>query len=388
MGLILLYSFRNLLRRRLTTFFTVLGMALVIFVFSAVIMLTEGLRQTLVKTGDYDNVMVIRRSSQAELQSVIDRTQANLIETLDEIKIGSDGKRLVSKEVVTLISLNKKSTGKPSNVTIRGIDSNSFKIRQGIKIISGRLPTSGSNEIVVGKSIAKNFVDVELGKYIYFGGRSWLVVGVFSAGNTGFSSEVWCDVNQLMQAFRRMAYSSVIFKLSDSRLFNKVKKKIESDPRFTLEAKREVKYYEEQSEVMATFISYLGVSMTLIFSTGAILGAMITMYTAVANRENEIGTLKAIGFSKKQILYAFLSESILISLIGFFIGLFFSSFLQFYTISTLNWQTFSELAFTFSLTPKVIFYSLIFAISMGVSGGLLPALRASNKNIIEVLRTA
>lgn len=387
MGLILLYSFRNLLRRRLITFFTVLGMALVIFVFSAVTMLTEGLRKTLVKTGDYDNVMVIRRSSQAELQSVIDRNQASIIETLDEIKIGFEGRRLLSKEVVTLISLTKKSTGKPSNVTIRGVDENSFNIRKGLKLVSGRLPAPGSNEIMVGKSIAKNFVDVEIGKYINFGGRSWLVVGIFSAGNTGFSSEVWCDVNQIMQAFRRTAYSSIIFKLSDDKLFSKVKEKIESDPRLTLSAKREVKYYEEQSEVMATFISYLGISMTLIFSTGAILGAMITMYTAVANRENEIGTLRALGFSKKQILYAFLSESILISIIGLFIGLFFSSFLQFYTISTLNWQTFSELAFTFSLSPKVVFYSFLFAIFMGVSGGLLPAFRASRKNIIEVLRT-
>ncbi|MCX7991923.1 MAG: ABC transporter permease [Proteobacteria bacterium] len=387
MRLMLLYSLRNLFRRRLTTFFSVLGMALVIFVFSAVTMLTEGLRQTLVKTGDYDNVIILRKSSQAEMQSVIDREQANVVETLSEIKIGSEGRRLISKEVVTLISLIKKSTGKPSNVTIRGIDENSFNLRRGLKVISGRLPVSGSNEIIIGKSISKNFTDAEIGKPLFFGSRSWLVVGIFDAGNTGFSSEVWCDVNQLMQAFRRSAYSSITFKLNDNINFNIVKEKIETDPRLTLEVKREVRYYEEQSEVMATFISYLGISMTVIFSVGAVLGAMITMYTAVANRENEIGTLRAIGFSRRQILWAFLSESLLISILGFIFGLFFSSFLQFYTISTLNWQTFSELAFSFKLSPKIFSYSLLFAIAMGVSGGLFPAIRASRKNIIEVLRT-
>lgn len=387
MELILLYSIRNLLRRKLTTSFTVFGMALVVFVFSAVIMLTEGLRQTLVKTGDYDNVVVLRRSSQAEMQSVIDREQANIIETIEEIKVGQEGRRLISKEVVTLISLDKKSTGKPSNVTIRGIDENSFLLRKGLRLDKGRMPITATNEIIVGKSIAKNFLNVKIGNYITFGGRSWLVVGIFDAGNRGFDSEIWCDANQLMQAFRRGAYSTIIFKLNDDKLFGKVKEKIETDPRLTLDAKREVKYYEEQSEVMANFINYLGISMTLIFSTGAILGAMITMYTAVANRENEIGTLRAIGFSKKKILITFLMESILISFLGLLLGLFFSSFLQFYTISTLNWQTFSELAFKFKLTPKIILYSMAFATFMGVSGGLLPAIRASRKNIIEVLRT-
>lgn len=386
-GLLLLYSYRNLSRRKLTTFFTVFGMALVIFVFSAVIMLTEGLRKTLVKTGEYDNVMVIRRSSQAELQSVIDRNQANIIDTLAEIKIGQEGRKLISKEIVTLINLIKKSTNKPSNVTIRGVDENSLKIRKNIKIISGRDLTKGSNEILVGKNIARNFYNVEVGNSINFAGRDWRIVGVIDAGNTGFSSEIWCDVNQIMQAFRRTAYSSVIFKLSDEKVFEKVKEKIESDPRLTVECKREVKYYEEQSEVMATFISYLGISMTLIFSFGAIIGAMITMYTAVANRESEIGTLRAIGFTNNNILFAFLLESLLISLIGFLIGLFFSSFLQLYTVSTLNWQTFSELAFKFTLSSKVIFYSLFFSLFMGISGGLLPAIRASKKKIVDVLRT-
>ncbi len=386
-SLIYLYSLRNIFRRKLTSFFTILGMGLVIFVFSAVLMLTEGLKKTLVKTGSYDNVMVLRKSAQAEMQSIIERGEAGIIETLKEIDTDQFGRRLLSKEVVILINLIKKSTGKPSIVTIRGIDENSMSLRKNIKIIQGRMPIWGSNEIIVGQSIAKNFSDAEIGRQISFAMRSWQIVGIFDAGNTGFSSEVWGDVNQIMQSFRRGAYSSVTFRLKDSTLFEKVKEKIETDPRLRLEAKREIKYYEEQSEVMATFISYLGISMTAIFSIGAILGAMITMYTAVANREAEIGTLRAIGFTKGQILYSFIFESILVSMLGLISGLFFSSFLQFYTISTLNWQTFSELAFKFSLTPKIIIYSFFFALFMGISGGLLPAIKAARKNIIEILRT-
>jgi len=350
-------------------------------------MLTEGLKKTLVKTGSYENVVVLRKSAQAEMQSVIERNEASIIETLQEIDTDQYGKRLLSKEVVVLINLVKKSTGKPSIVTIRGIDENSINLRKNIKIIQGRMPIAGSNEVIVGESIAKNFSHIDLGKYITFAMRNWQIVGIFDAGNTGFSSEIWGDANQIMQSFRRGAYSSVIFRLKDSSQFNKVKEKIETDPRLKLEAKREIKYYEEQSEVMATFISYLGISMTAIFSIGAILGAMITMYTAVANREAEIGTLRAIGFTRGQILYSLVFESILISMLGLIFGLFFSSFLQFYTISTLNWQTFSELAFKFNLTPKIILFSFFFALFMGLSGGLLPAVKASRKNIIEILRT-
>jgi ABC-type antimicrobial peptide transport system permease subunit len=244
----------------------------------------------------------------------------------------------------------------------------------------------GSSEIIAGQSIAKRFRGGGLGEVLRFGMRDWTVVGIFDAGNTGFSSEIWGDVDQLMQAFRRPVYSSLIFKLKDSSEFEAVKKRIEADPRLTLEAKRESRYYEEQSEMMAMFLKILGISLTAIFSLGAIIGAMITMYASVANRTAEIGTLRALGFHSMNILAAFLAESLLLGFIGGCAGLFFASFLQLFTISTLNFQTFSELAFTFSLTFSIIYKALLFALFMGFVGGLLPAFRASRMKIVEALR--
>lgn len=225
-----------------------------------------------------------------------------------------------------------------------------------------------------------------MGEVLRFAMRDWTVVGIFDAGNRAFSSEIWGDADQLMQAFRRPVYSSLIFKLADSSAFGAVKQRIENDPRLTLEARRETTYYADQSEMMATFLNILGLSLTVIFSLGAIIGAMITMYSAVANRTGEIGTLRALGFQRRSILVAFLLESLLLGLVGGCVGLFFASFLQLFTISTLNFQTFSELAFSFTLTVGIFYKSLLFSLIMGFIGGVLPAFRASRKTIVEALR--
>ncbi len=380
------YSLRNLWTRRLTTSLTIGGMALVVFVFAAVLMLAEGLQKTLVETGSDDNVVVIRKSAGSEVQSGIDRVQASIIETQPGIAIDADGKRMVAKEIVVLIALPKKSTNKPSNVVIRGIGEKSLDLRRQVKISEGRMPVSGSTEIVIGKSIAKRFKSGKVGEVLRFGMRDWRIVGIFDAGNTGFSSEVWGDADILMQTFRRQAYSSVIFRLQNPSEFEVIKQKIESDPRLTLEARKETKYYRDQSEMMAKFLRILGISLTIIFSLGAIIGAMITMYAAVANRIAEIGTLRALGFQRRNILAAFVMESLFLGLIGGFTGLIFASFLQLYTISTMNWATFSELAFSFELSPDIIWESILFSLIMGLTGGMLPAIRASRMNIVEALR--
>lgn len=387
MKLILLYSFRNLVRRKLTTTLTALGMALVILVFSAVLMLSEGLKKTLVKTGTPNNVVVIRKSAGSEVQSGVDKDQARIIEVLPEIALSNEGKRMVAKELVVLIGLTKKGTDKLSNVVIRGVMEMSMPLRSQVKLKDGRMIRWGSNEIIVGNKIAENFEGVKIGGILNFGQRQWRVVGIFDAGTTGFSSEIWADVEQLKQAFRRPNYSSMIFRLSNIRDFEIIKERLEKDPRLTVEVKTEMQYYEDQSAMMAKFIKVLGVSMTIVFSIGAILGAMITMYSAVASRKNEIGTLRALGFQKTTILFAFLVEALLLSLIGCFFGLFLSSFLQLYTVSTMNWQTFSELAFSFTLTPEIILQSLLFSLIMGASGGLIPAYRASRQKIVDALRT-
>ncbi len=382
------YSIRNLLTRRLTTVLTVSGMALVVFVFAAVLMLAEGLEKTLVETGSYNNVVVIRKGSESEVQSGIERLQASIIETLPEIAIGKEGRRLIARELVVLITLPKRGTDKPSNVVIRGVGEYSMILRPQVRLIDGRMPRSGTTEIIAGQSIAKRFKGGGKGETLRFGMRDWIVVGIFDAGTTAFSSEIWGDVDQFMQAFRRPVYSSVIFKLHESFEFEKVKSQIENDPRLTLEAWRETKYYKKQSEMMAKFLRILGISLTLIFSLGAIIGAMITMYAAVANRTAEIGTMRALGFQRKSILAAFLSESLLLGFLGGLIGLFFASFLQLYTVSTMNWQTFSELAFSFTLTVDIIYKALLFSLIMGFIGGVFPAFRASRMNIVEALWTS
>jgi len=379
------YSLRNLWTRRLTTVLTASGMALVVFVFAATLMLSEGLRKTLVDTGSWDNVVVIRKSAQTEVQSGVDRSQAAIVETQPEVAM-AEGQRLVAKELVVLISLPKRGTGKPSNVVIRGIGAPSLLLRPQVKLREGRMPRPGSAEIIAGASIAKRFQGGGIGETLRFGMRDWTVVGIFDAGNTGFSSEIWGDVDQLMQAFRRPVYSSVIFKLRDAAEFDRVKARLEADPRLTVEAKREIRFYADQSEAMATFLNILGVTLTVIFSLGAVIGAMITMYAAVANRITEIGTLRALGFQRRSILGAFILESLFLGLLGGGVGVFFASFMQLVTISTMNWQTFSELAFSFTLTPRIIGASLVFSLVMGFVGGLLPAFRAARMNIVDSLR--
>jgi len=386
LGIPISYSFRNLWTRRLTTVLTASGMALVVFVFAAILMLAEGLRKTLVETGSYDNVIVIRKGSNSEVQSGVSRYQASIIETQPEAAIGANGQPLVAKEMVVLITLPKRATNSPSNVVIRGMGSSSLTLRPQVKLVAGRMPKAGSSEIVAGRSIAERFKGGGIGETLRFGMRDWTVVGIFDAGNTGFSSEIWGDSDQLMQTFRRPAYSSVIFKLRDPAEFETVKKRIENDPRLTLEAKRENQYYVDQSRMMAKFLRILGMSLTIIFSLGAIIGAMITMYSAVATRTGEIGTMRALGFKKTSVLGAFMIEALFLGLIGGCVGLFLASFLQLLTISTMNFQTFSELAFSFALTSDIVWKGLGFSLVMGFIGGVLPAVRASRMNIVESLR--
>lgn len=388
MDLLLYYSLRNLLARRATTLLTAGGMALVVFVFAAIIMLAEGLRQTLVDTGTFDNAVVIRRSSETEMQSGVERGQAAIVETQPEIAAGREGRPLVARELVVLITLTKKDSDSRANVTIRGIGPASLELRPQVRLTAGRLPRPGLTEIMVGQSVAQRFQGVGLGQPLRFANRDWTVVGIFDAGKTGFNSEIWGDADQLMQAFRRPVYSSVLFKLRDPARFPALEQRLESDPRLTLEAWLEPAYYRKQSEAMATFLRILGISLTVIFSLGAVVGAMITMYAAVANRTAEIGTLRALGFQRSTILLAFVLESLLLGLIGGIIGLALASGLQFFTVSTMNFQTFSELAFGFNLTPDTAIGALLFTLGMGFAGGLPPAIRAARMNLVESLRAA
>lgn len=386
MGIPYSYSFRNLWTRRLTTLLTASGMGLVVFVFAATLMLAEGLQQTLVQTGSPDNVVVLRKSANSEVQSAVERGQAELLESQPEVAIGPDGKPLFAKELVVLINLKKRGSNKPANVVIRGVSAVSRELRPAIRLKAGRMPRPGSAEVIAGESIARRFQGGGLGETLRFGARDWQVVGVFDAGSTGFSSEIWGDCDQMMQAFRRQVYSSVIFRLRNTAEFDGFKARIEGDPRLTEEVKRETRYYLDQSEAMSRFLRILGMVLTVVFSIGAVIGATITMYAAVANRVTEIGTLRALGFQRKSIMSAFIMEALLLGLCGGILGVGAASFMQLITISTMNWASFSELAFSFTLTFGILWKSLLFSVVMGFIGGALPAVRASRMNIVEALR--
>jgi len=382
------YVVRNLGVRKVTTALTASGLALVVYVFATVLMLDAGLRQTLVDTGSPDNALVIRRGAETEVQSGVERAQADVVESQPEVALGLGGERLMSKETVVLISLNKRATEKPSNVVIRGVGPQGLALRPQVRLVEGRMFRPGTSEIIAGRAIGQRFAGAGIGETLRFGMRDWTVVGHFDAGHSGFNSEIWGDADQLIQAFRRNAYSSVIFRLTDAEGLDGVKARLESDPRLTVELKRESIFYAEQSEQLSTFIRYLGVTLSIIFSSGATIGAMITMYASVANRTAEIGTLRALGFRRASILWAFLLESLLLGLLGGILGVALASLMQWVSFSTMNFQTFSELAFSFTLTGKIVVESLIFSLIMGLAGGFLPAIRAARLKIVDSLRAA
>ena len=382
------YTFRNLWTRKLTTLLTAGGMALVVFVFAAVQMLDTGLKKTLVATGQPDNILVTRRAAGAEISSSVDRAQAAIVESQPEIALGLRGERLVSKEVVVLITLPKRGTGQATNVTTRGIGEAGFALRPQVKLVQGRAFQPGASEVVVGKGLAERFDGAAVGDVLRFGGREWRVVGVLDSAGSAFDSEVWGDADQLMQAFRRQAYSAVIARLVEPSAFDAIKARLEADQRLTLDVKRERTFYEDQSQALSNFIRYLGLTLSIIFSIGAMIGAMITMYAAVANRVGEIGTLRALGFRRSAVLAAFLFEAVLLGAIGGAVGVSLASLMQLVHISTLNWQSFAELAFTFALTPGIALLSFGFAVVMGVVGGFLPAVRAARLKIVDALRAA
>ncbi len=384
------YNIRNLWTRRLTTTLTVGGIALVVFVFAAVLMLAQGIEDTLVATGSNDNVIIIRKSSQSELMSAVSRDQIGIISTFPEVGITPEGKAFATSDVVTMINLSKKQSNDMGNISVRGISAGAFTLRPQVTMKEGRWFQQGTNEIVVGNKIHEQFNNVEIGQEIEIGSKRWNIVGVMDGGKTGFASEIWADADNIMSEFNRgTTFSSYTFKLKNLNDYETIKIKLETEQRLQdLDVKREQDFYLEQSKFMVAFITWLGLFITIVFSAGAMIGAMITMYASVANRTVEIGTLRALGFRRRSILTAFLIEALSLSFIGGIIGLFFASFMEFVSFSTTNFGSFSELAFGFSLNLNVVLWTLSFSLCMGFVGGFLPAVRASRMNIINALRAS
>jgi ABC-type lipoprotein release transport system permease subunit len=381
------YVLRSSSSRRLTTVITMFGIALVVFVFTAVLMMANGIQKTLRSTGSDDNVMVARKAAASEIMSIIDREAAGIVTNMPQVARAADGRPLSSKEVVVIINLAKLRADGISNVTVRGVEEAAFQLRPQVRIVEGRMFKWGAREIIAGAGITQRFAGAQIGERIKFGGDLWNVVGIFDTDGSGFDSEIWGDLNQVADAFKRQSLSTVTFRIKNPDDLNDLVNAYEADNRLQyFIPKREKKFFEEQSEMMAKFIRILGLFITVIFSTGATIGAMITMYGAVANRTVEIGTMRALGFYRRSILLAFLAEALVLSFLGGALGLGLASLLQFFTISTLNFGSFSELAFSFALSPSIIATSLGFSLLMGLIGGFLPALRAARLNIVQALR--
>ncbi len=381
------YIVKNFKTRKLTTFITIAGIALVVFVFAAVLMMAYGIQKTLIATGSPENVIVARKSSNGEISSIIPGDIRSVIKTIPNIAKSTDGKPIISEEPVVIINLEIKKGGM-SNITVRGVSQEVFKLRPQVKLKEGRMFNPSLRELIVGKAISDKFIGAQIGSKIRFAGDNWTIVGLMESDGSGFDSEVWGDSDQLLNAFRRgNAVSTVTFKMDNAGSYEKIKQVFDSERRLQqFEPKIEQKFFEEQSELMAAFIRILGIFITVIFSLGATIGATITMYAAVANRTIEVGTLRSLGFSRRSILLAFLTEAVFISLIGCVIGLFFASFLQFFSISTLNFSSFSELSFSFALNPSIIIITFIFAVMMGIIGGFFPSVHAARLNIVTALR--
>jgi len=381
------YILRSSVSRRLTTVITILGVALVVFVFSAVLMMANGVQKTLRSTGSDDNLIVVRKAALSEIMSIIDREAAGIVVNLPQVARFPDGRPMTSKEVVVIINLNKLGSPGISNVTVRGVEDAAFQLRPQVRIVEGRTFRWGAREVIAGAGITHRFAGTQIGEKVKFGGDFWTVVGIFDSEGSGFDSELWGDLDQIADAFKRSSLSTVTLRLKNPDDLSDVALAFETDNRLQyFVPKREKRFFEEQSEMMAKFIRILGIFITVIFSIGATIGAMITMYGAVANRTVEIGTLRALGFFRRSILLAFLIESLVLSLGGGLLGLGIASLLQFFTISTLNFGSFSELAFSFAISPEIVAISLGFSLLMGLAGGFLPAIGAARLNIVQALR--
>jgi ABC-type lipoprotein release transport system permease subunit len=382
------YNWRSLLQRPVSTLLTALGIALVVAVFIGMLALANGFRAALVKTGSPQNVLVLRRGADSELSSGIDRDAANIISASPHIANGPDGRPMVSPEVYVVIPLPRAGmdTTGLTNVVVRGISPAAWTVRNNIRIEAGRKPESGKAEICVGKKMAGRFDHTNIGDKLHFAGRDWNVVCHFSANGSAFESEIWGENEQFMPVFRGDAFQSVSFRLKDPASFEEAKRALEADRRLTVDVHRESDFYTQQSQLLGRILTILAVMITSIMAIGAIFGAINTMYAAVASRSHEIAVLLTLGFPPRSVLASFLAESALIAVVGGVIGALLALPINGIVTSTTNWASFSEIAFSFRVTPALLLAGLCFAVVMGVIGGFFPARRAARQPVVQALR--
>jgi len=384
----LIYNIRSVKVRWTSTTIAVLGIAGVVAVFVAMLSMARGFKATLVSSGSPHNAIVRRGGSLSEMESAITLDQIRVITDAPGVMRNADGIPLISPEVVIIASLPQKSTGVDSLIQLRGVSERALEVRDTVKIAEGRYFRPGLAEIVVGRNIAQMYRDCRVGDKPHFGGRDWTVVGILDSGGSAFDSEIWCDAIILNQTYNRPAsiFQAATVRMTSPHALFEFKSALMGDPRLTVEVEREIDYYERQSQVVTTMIRVLGFLVVFIMGIGAVFGALNTMYSAVAARVREIATIRSLGFGRSSIIISFLCESVFIALIGGLIGCIVVLPINGYTASTLNFQTFSNLAFAFRVTPDLLLQGLCFAVFMGLLGGLFPAIRAARLPVAEALR--
>jgi putative ABC transport system permease protein len=381
-----LLNLRTIGQRRGSSAATVFGVAGVVMVFVAVLSIAEGFRATLAATGAPGAVIVLRGGSDAEMMSGISRASARIIADGPGVRRTARGEE-ASSELYVVVSLPKLTTHTDANVPLRGVQPAAFDVRKDVHVLAGRPFRWGRNEVIAGVGAARQFGGLDLGSSLHLGENVWTVVGLFTSGGSVSESEIWTDVDLLMPAYRRTLFQSVHLELDSPAAFDRFKDVLTTDPRLDVKVVREADYYAEQSESLTRLITRLGYGITILMAVGAVFGAVLTMYSAVASRTREIATLRALGFGSGPVQISVLAEALVLALAGGAIGGLLAYLLfDGYRTSTLNWQSFSQVAFAFRVTPRLLLTAIVVTLPMGLLGGLFPAIRAGTLPVATALR--
>jgi putative ABC transport system permease protein len=364
----------------------VIGIAGVVVVLVAVLSIGEGFKAAMVNAGRTDRAIVMRSGADSEMSSGLAGPETELIKQAPGIQ-RNGSTSAASAEMFVVIDVKRKSTGTDANVPLRGVDSTALAVRTEVKI-EGRMLTFGTNEVVVGRAASRQFAGLNIGDVLHAGQVTWNVVGIFDTGGTVAETEIWCDARVLQGAYHRgNSYQSMLVRLDSPAAFDSFKDSLTKNPQLDVQVKRESDYYEEQSRALTSLVRMIGYPVALLMGFGAAIGATLTMYSAVVTRTREIATLRALGFGAMPVLFSIIGESMFLALAGGLAGgaLAYIGF-NGYQASTMNWQTFSQVAFGFAVTPNLLTQGLIYALIMGFIGGIFPAIRAARLPISKALR--
>jgi putative ABC transport system permease protein len=381
------YNVRSIVQRWKSVIVAVLGIAGTVGVFVAMLAMANGFRATLVASGSPRNAIVRRAGADSEMVSAVPLDQLRVIADAPGVARDARGP-LVSGEVVVIAAFPMASTGTDANVQVRGVSPRALEVRNNVRVAAGRFFQPGLAELVVGRNAVKTYKGLDLGSDIRFGGGTWKVVGVFDAGGSAFDSELWCDANVLSEVYKRPTnvFQSVTARLESAAALTQFKDALTADPRLSVQVDRETEYYERQSRTLTTLIKVLGVLIAIVMGIGAVFGALNTMYSAVAERGREIATMRALGFGGGAVVLSFVLESLVIAFAGGLLGCLAVLPMNGFTTGTMNWQTFSHLAFAFRIGPGLLVQGIVFALLMGLIGGVPPAIRAARRPVAVALR--